>query len=99
MAREQILDPEATPPEAVDEGIDEPGLRPRTLDDFVGQADLKAKLANLDNTEVEVVRGGWKMGETILRFAQVRVAAAPDAPQETAEETSEPEESAAADEE
>lgn len=31
-------------------------------------------------TIVEVVRGGWTMGEAVLRFAQVRVAAAPDAP-------------------
>ena len=29
-------------------------------------------------TIMEVVRGGWTMGETVLRFAQVRVAAAPD---------------------
>ena len=28
-------------------------------------------------TIVEVVRGGWLMGETVLRFAQVKVAAAP----------------------
>lgn len=27
---------------------------------------------------VEVVRGGWLMGESVLRFAQVRVAAAPE---------------------
>lgn len=33
---------------------------------------------------VEVVRGGWCMGETVLRYAQVRVAAAPEA-EETAE--------------
>ncbi|MDH4168205.1 MAG: Holliday junction branch migration DNA helicase RuvB [Acidimicrobiia bacterium] len=44
MAREQILEPEATPPEVVDEVVDEPGLRPRSLADFVGQEDLKAKL-------------------------------------------------------
>lgn len=29
---------------------------------------------------VEVVRGGWLMGESVLRFAQVRVAAAPEPP-------------------
>ncbi|MBL6757221.1 MAG: nucleotide exchange factor GrpE [Planctomycetes bacterium] len=29
-------------------------------------------------TIMEVVRGGWTMGEAVLRFAQVRVAAAPD---------------------
>jgi molecular chaperone GrpE len=29
-------------------------------------------------TIVEVVRGGWTMGEAVLRFAQVRVAAAPE---------------------
>lgn len=28
---------------------------------------------------VEVVRGGWMMGETVLRFAQVKVAAEPEA--------------------
>jgi molecular chaperone GrpE len=31
-------------------------------------------------TIVEVVRGGWTIGDAVLRFAQVRVAAAPDAP-------------------
>ncbi len=31
-------------------------------------------------TIVEVVRGGWTMGDSVLRFAQVRVAAAPEAP-------------------
>lgn len=31
-------------------------------------------------TIVEVVRGGWTMGDDVLRFAQVRVAAAPEAP-------------------
>jgi molecular chaperone GrpE len=30
-------------------------------------------------TIVEVVRGGWQMGESVLRFAQVRVAAEPEA--------------------
>ena len=38
---------------------------------------------------VEVVRGGWCMGETVLRYAQVRVAAAPEA-KETAETEEEP---------
>lgn len=32
---------------------------------------------------VEVVRGGWCMGETVLRYAQVRVAAAPEAEAES----------------
>lgn len=36
-------------------------------------------------TIMEVVRGGWTMGEAVLRFAQVRVAAAPDAPSDDAE--------------
>ena len=40
---------------------------------------------------VEVVRGGWCMGETVLRYAQVRVAAAPEA-EETAETEEEPSE-------
>jgi len=31
-------------------------------------------------TIVEVVRGGWTINDAVLRFAQVRVAAAPDAP-------------------
>ena len=31
---------------------------------------------------MEVVRGGWIMGETVLRFAQVRVAAAPEGPKD-----------------
>ena len=30
-------------------------------------------------TIVDVVRGGWTMGDAVLRFAQVRVAAAPEA--------------------
>ena len=38
--REELLDPEATDAEA----FDEPGLRPRTLDDFVGQERLKEHL-------------------------------------------------------
>lgn len=38
--REELLDPEATEAEA----FDEPGLRPRTLDDFVGQERLKEHL-------------------------------------------------------
>lgn len=38
-------------------------------------------------TIVEVVRGGWAMGEAVLRFAQVRVAATADEePEESAEE-------------
>ena len=44
MAREQILDPEATEPEIVEETVDEPGIRPRSLHDFVGQDDLKKRL-------------------------------------------------------
>ena len=42
-------------------------------------------LSTVDTTEnepgtiMEVVRGGWLMGETVLRFAQVRVAAEPEA--------------------
>ncbi len=35
-------------------------------------------------TIVEVVRGGWTIGDAVLRFAQVRVAAAPDAPTDEA---------------
>lgn len=38
---------------------------------------------------VEVVRGGWCMGETVLRYAQVRVAAALEA-EETTETEEEP---------
>lgn len=38
--REELLDPEAT----ADEGHDESGLRPRALDDFVGQPRLKEHL-------------------------------------------------------
>ena len=48
-------------------------------------------------TIMEVVRGGWTMGEAVLRFAQVRVAAAPDtkdgeegAPEESAVEDGDP---------
>ncbi len=33
-------------------------------------------------TIVEMVRGGWQMGETVLRFAQVRVAAKPEGPKD-----------------
>lgn len=39
-------------------------------------------------TIVEVVRGGWQMGESVLRFAQVRVAAEPE-PEPEATEASE----------
>lgn len=51
-----------------------------TFDPAVHQA-----VSTVDTTEhepgtiVEVVRSGWTMGDTVLRFAQVRVAAAPDA--------------------
>ena len=36
-------------------------------------------------TIVEVVRGGWQMGELVLRFAQVRVAAEPESSESTEE--------------
>lgn len=39
--REELLSPDETP----DDLVDEPGLRPRTLDEFVGQAELKGHLA------------------------------------------------------
>ncbi|MCB1016136.1 MAG: AAA family ATPase, partial [Acidimicrobiales bacterium] len=38
--REELLTPQATE----DEVVDEVGLRPRTLDEFVGQAELKERL-------------------------------------------------------
>ena len=37
-------------------------------------------------TIMEVVRGGWQMGEMVLRFAQVRVAALPEPVDVTAED-------------
>ena len=40
MAREELLSPSEEP----DDLIDEPGLRPRTLGEFVGQAELKGHL-------------------------------------------------------
>ena len=40
---------------------------------------------------VEVVRGGWGMGDAVLRYAQVRVAAAPES-EETAGTEEEPSE-------
>lgn len=42
MARDELLVPEPLEPAEVDEEI---GLRPRTLDDFVGQAELKEHLS------------------------------------------------------
>ena len=43
--REELLGDELmTPAETEDEIIDEPGLRPRTLGEFVGQAELKGHL-------------------------------------------------------
>ncbi|CAN5508437.1 Holliday junction branch migration DNA helicase RuvB [soil metagenome] len=42
--REEILAAEAAPDEADDEQVDEVGLRPRTLAEFVGQAELKEHL-------------------------------------------------------
>ncbi len=42
--REELLDPEAWPAEVDAEVADELGLRPRALDDFVGQAELKDHL-------------------------------------------------------
>ncbi|WP_419190283.1 nucleotide exchange factor GrpE [Saltatorellus ferox] len=42
-------------------------------------------------TIMEVVRGGWLMGETVLRFAQVRVAAAPEGPKDVEAESVEAE--------
>src|SRR5690625_751901 len=45
MARDEILTPDPIEPEEVDEAVeDESGLRPRTLDDFVGQSELKEHL-------------------------------------------------------
>jgi Holliday junction DNA helicase RuvB len=43
--RHELLDPTATHPEVIDEADDRVGLRPRSLAEFVGQADLKARLA------------------------------------------------------
>jgi len=48
-------------------------------------------------TIVEVVRGGWTIGEAVLRFAQVRVAAAPDAPADEAPADEAPADEAPAD--
>ena len=42
--REELLSPQATEDEALDELVDEVGLRPRTLDEFVGQRELKERL-------------------------------------------------------
>jgi holliday junction DNA helicase RuvB len=44
MGRHELLDPTASNPEVVDETDDRAGLRPRTLAEFVGQADLKQRL-------------------------------------------------------
>jgi Holliday junction DNA helicase RuvB len=50
MPRDELLDPTPTPEERVDltvvdrVGNDEHGLRPRTMDEFVGQAELKDRL-------------------------------------------------------
>lgn len=46
----------------------------------------------------EVVRGGWMIGESVLRYAQVRVAAAPEVAEEAPEETSGEEDGATRDE-
>src|SRR5689334_16761708 len=43
--RHELLDPNATYPEIIDEIDDRVGLRPRSLAEFIGQADLKARLA------------------------------------------------------
>ena len=43
--RHELLDPHASYPEVIDEADDRVGLRPRSLAEFVGQADLKARLA------------------------------------------------------
>ena len=42
--REELLTPQATEDEVEEELADEVGLRPRTLDEFVGQAELKDRL-------------------------------------------------------
>ncbi len=42
--REELLTPHATEDEALDEAVDEVGLRPRDLDEFVGQRELKERL-------------------------------------------------------
>ncbi len=51
MAREEVLAPDGDeradllePIEVADDPVDEPGLRPRTLDEFVGQRELKGHL-------------------------------------------------------
>ena len=42
--REELLTPQATEDEVAEELADEVGLRPRTLEEFVGQAELKDRL-------------------------------------------------------
>ena len=42
MARDELLDPDPLPSE---EALDEVGLRPRRLDEFVGQTELKEHLS------------------------------------------------------
>jgi Holliday junction DNA helicase RuvB len=43
--REELLDPQPTEVEVAVERDDDPGVRPRQLDDFVGQAELKEHLS------------------------------------------------------
>ena len=44
MAREELLSPAEEPDDAI-ALLDEPGLRPKTLDEFVGQSELKGHLS------------------------------------------------------
>lgn len=67
--------------------------------------ELHQAVATVEDADVEpgaiaaVVRKGWKRGEAVLRHAQVKVVAAPEAPSEEGDEADETEGAAAATEE
>lgn len=67
-----------------------PVLAEGTFDASVHQALSTVETTDHEpGTIMEVVRGGWMMGESVLRYAQVRVAAEPEAPKEVEAEVTE----------
>lgn len=62
MPRDEWVDPTPTPVEQLEPVLDETGLRPRTLDDFVGQRELKERLGVI----LQAARGRGQAADHLL---------------------------------
>ncbi len=62
MPRDEWIDPAPTPVEAAEPIVDESGLRPRTLEEFVGQRELKDRLSVV----LEAARGRGEAADHLL---------------------------------